>query len=83
MLDWQGKVTKLNKDSKVTLTSTPIFLIEGGGIKKTSGFVVFLEVVGIILLIAVIAIGGLYCYKRFYKKTPVPLDKGFFKSLLN
>ena len=87
MLDWQGNVTKLNKDSKVNLTSTPIFLIEGGGIgggiKKTSGFVVFLEVVGIILLIAVAAIGGLYCYKRFYKKATIPIDKDFFKSLLN
>ena len=82
MIDWEGKESKISKKSTVKLTSTPIFfLVEKD--KKTSGFVVFLEVVGVILLIAVFVIGGLYCYKKFYLKRTVPLDKNFFKSLID
>ena len=81
LIDWEGKEDRISKSSKIYVTSTPIFLIEGG--KGTSGFVIFLEVVGIILLIAILAIAGLYCYRKFVQKKTVPLDKNFFKSLIS
>ena len=81
MIDWEGNEKRISKTSKVKLTGTPIFLIEGGK-KKKSGFVIFLEVVGFILLFGVIIVGGLFCYRKFYQKRTVPLDKNFFKSLI-
>ena len=83
-IDWLGNEENISKNSKISVTSTPIFLIDmNGENKKTSGFVVFLEVVGIILLIAAAAIIGLYCYKKFVRKQNVPFDKNFFSSLLS
>ena len=48
----------------------------------TSGFVIFLEVVGIILLIAIVLIGLLYLYRRFIQKRTIPLDKHILTALL-
>ena len=91
------------KNTKIAVTSTPIFLLNNFDKKEgekrgefaekiddddddeggTSGFVVFLEVVGIIALIVVVAIVGLYCYRRCVQKKNIPLDKDFFSSLLH
>jgi len=90
LIDWEGQQKNIEKNSVISVTSTPIFLL--GNIEedeensenssKTSGFVIFLEVVGIILLIVILAIVGLYCYKKYIKKKYVPIDKNFFSSLL-
>ena len=84
-IDWLGNEKNISKNSKIAVTSTPIFLI--GNEKGTSGFVTFLKVVGIILLIILIigfiSFVGFYCYKRFVKKKYIPLDKGFFSALLS
>ena len=92
LIDWEGKEKNIGKNSMISITSTPIFLLgnieedeensENSENSKTSGFVVFLEVVGIILLIVILAIVGLYCYKKYIKKKYVPIDKNFFSSLL-
>ena len=48
----------------------------------TSGFVIFLEVVGIILLIAVFLIGLLYLYRRFIQHRTIPLNKHILTALV-
>ena len=81
-IDWLGNEENIKKDSKISITTTPVFLLQNYNYKETSGFVIFLEVVGIILLIGIIVIAGLYCYKKFYQKKNVPFDKRFFYSLI-
>ena len=84
-MDWEQNEKKISKNKTIKVSSTPIFLLDDK-IKykapKTSGFVIFLEVVGIILLIVAVAFVGLYCYKRFVKKKYIPLDKNIISSLL-
>ena len=102
-IDWRGNEKNFTKNTKIAVTSTPIFLLNNFDKKEgekrgefaekiddddddeggTSGFVVFLEVVGIIALIVVVAIVGLYCYRRCVQKKNIPLDKDFFSSLLH
>ena len=48
----------------------------------TSGFVIFLEVVGIILLIAIVLVGLLYLYRRFIQHKTIPLDKHILTALV-
>ena len=81
-IDWQGKEENIKKNSLISITTTPVFLLQNYDYKETSGFVIFLEVVGIIILIAIIIIAGLYCYKKFVQKKDVPFDKYFFSSLM-
>ena len=104
-IDWEGNEKNIKKNSLISITSTPVFLLQNYDYKDededeekeedknhnkdennnnqgTSGFVIFLEVVGIIILIVLIIIAGLYCYKKFVQKKNVPLDKRFFYSLL-
>ena len=95
-IDWEGNEVKIKKNSLISITSTPVFLLRDYESKDenekqdankvenkgTSGFVVFLEVVGIIILICIIIIVGLYCYKKFVQKKNVPIDKTFFYSLI-
>ena len=85
-IDWQGKEQQYKKNLKVKISSTPIFLI--GGVvekqnKKTSGFVIFLIVVGIIVLVLIFGIVGLFIYKKFIKKKEIPFNKHFLQSLLH
>ena len=85
-MDWKQNEKKISKSKTIKVSSTPIFLLDDK-VKykgsKTSGFVIFLEVVGIILLIVVVAFVGLYCYKRFVKNKYIPFDKNIISSLLN
>ena len=86
LMDWKQNEKKISKSKTIKVSSTPIFLLDDK-VKykgsKTSGFVIFLEVVGIILLIVVVAFVGLYCYKRFVKNKYIPFDKNIISSLLN
>ena len=92
VIDWEGNENNKKKNEKIKITSTPIFLL--GKYEKskdssaepegTSGFVIFLEVMGIILLIAILVLVGLYLYKRHLKKKSLNIDdKNFNEGLID
>ena len=82
VIDWEGNEKKKNK--KIKVSSTPIFLLGGEDMDKddeggdedddTNGFVIFLEVLGVLLLIAVLIGFGLYVYKRYLTKKSLDID---------
>ena len=88
-IDWLQNEKNISKMDSVKISSTPIFLlgnINGDEEKDSpgiSGFVIFLIVLGIIFLVFILSIVGLYCYKRFVKKKDIPLDKNIISSLLH
>ena len=82
VIDWEGNEKKKNK--KIKVSSTPIFLLGGEDMDKddegddedddTNGFVIFLEVLGVLLLIAILIGFGLYVYKRYLTKKNLDID---------
>ena len=94
VIDWEGNENNQKKTEKIKITSTPIFLLgkyekskskeSSTSSEGTSGFVIFLEVIGIILLIAILLVGGLYLYKRHIKKKSLNIDdKNFNEGLID
>ena len=80
-IDYLQNEKNISGSEKIKISSTPIFLL--GNDNGISGFVIFLIIFGIILLIFILGIVGLYCYKRFIKKKSIPFDKNIISSLLH
>ena len=88
MIDWEGNEKKIKIKNKIKISSTTIFLLgnskESKDSSKSSGFVTFLKVIGILLLIAVIIGIGLYIYKRYLTKKELSLDdKNLNEGIVN
>lgn len=78
-IDFEGNEKKIKKNSKIKITNTPIFLLGNykeskDTSKKKSGFVIFLEIIGILLLIAISVAIGIYIYKRYLIKKNLNMD---------
>ena len=84
-IDWLQNEKNISNSDEISVSSTPIFLIVNE--ESTSGFVTFLKVVGIILLVLIlvfiVGVVGLYCYKRFVKKKSIPFNKNIMMTLIN
>ena len=86
-IDFEGNEKKIKKNSKLKITSTPIFLLGNykkskDSSKKKSGFVIFLEIIGILIIIAILVGIGLYIYKRYlFKKSLIMDDKNLNEGL--
>ena len=87
-IDWQQNEKIISKTDMVKITSTPIFLLIGhekgeySG-NSISGFVIFIEILGIIILISIIAIIGLFFFKRYVQKKEIPSEQNIISSLLH
>ena len=78
-VDWEGNKEQLESDSKFKISSTPIFLLGNEGL---SGLAIFFIILGSLIVLLLLGIVILYCYKKFIKKQDIPFDKNLMKSLL-
>ena len=85
-MDWLQNEKNISRTESIKISSTPIFLLGNINEESTSGIsvlaIIFI-VIGSILLILILGIVGLYCYKRFVKKKDIPLNKNILSSLLH
>ena len=78
-IDWEGN--EKTKRKKLLITNTPIILIGDSSSSDddddddSNGFVIFLEVLGVLLLIALIAGIAFYAYKRYLAKKNLNVDE--------
>ena len=79
-LDWEGHEQQMKSNSKFIITNTPIFLL---GNESLSFLAIILIILGSLIVLFILVIVGLYCYKRFIKKQNIPLDKNLFSSLIS
>ena len=78
-LDWEGKEEQMKSNSNFIITSTPIFLL---GNESLSGLAIFFIILGSLIVLFILIIVGLYCYKRFIKKQDIPIDKKLLTTLI-
>ena len=74
VIDWEG-----NENKKIQISSTPIFLL--GNISGTSGFVIFLKVIGILLLLIIIIGISFYLFKRYKTKKRMEINDELSEGL--
>ena len=87
-IDWLQNEEVLSKTHTVKISSTPIFLLvnhekgEYSGV-SISGFVIFIEIFGLVLIIGLIAINVILFHKKFIQKKEIDSNKNLFASLLH
>jgi hypothetical protein len=78
-VDWLGNKKEMDSSDTFAVTSTPIFLL---GNKGPSGLAIFFIILGIVIGLLLLALIGLYCYRRFVQKREILFNKHLVSSLL-